>query len=216
MADISTVLFDFDGTVMDTNNVIIGSWQHTFKTVEGKERDEAEIIKTFGEPLIDTMKKFFPDYPTEEAVEIYRSYHRDRFTELIDIFPGIKKLLSKLKRRGYKTAIVTSRLKTTTMLGMEKYGIDKYFDAVITCEDTDKHKPDPEPVNIALQRLNSLPEEAVMLGDSMFDIMCAHNAGVKSILVGWALAVSEEEKSGPNGPDYIIESPDELFDILSH
>ncbi|HML36417.1 MAG TPA: pyrophosphatase PpaX [Bacillota bacterium] len=214
MTKINTVLFDFDGTIMDTNKVILQSWQHTFRTVEGRERSAEEIISTFGEPLHITMEKILPQIPAEEGIQIYRSYHQDKFKDLIEIFPGITSLLKELKDRGYKTGVVTSRLRRTTEVGLEKYDIARYFDTVVTCEDGEKFKPDPEPVNIALARLGSKPEESVMLGDSMFDILCARNAGVKAVLVSWALAVSDEEKTGENAPDYIIEKAEDLMPIL--
>ncbi|MBR0598002.1 HAD-IA family hydrolase [Sinanaerobacter chloroacetimidivorans] len=214
MAKLNTVLFDFDGTVMDTNNVIIQSWQHTFQTVEGKERTQEEIVKTFGEPLFITMERVLPQIPVEEGVSIYRGYHYDHFSELISIFPGMLELLQELKTRNFKVGLVTSRLKQTTEIGLKKYDMEQYFDTIVTCEDCEKHKPDPEPVLIALERLGSKPEETVMLGDSMFDILCARSAGVKAALVGWALAVSEEDKAGADAPDLIIETAEELLNFL--
>ena len=215
MAVINTVLLDFDGTVMDTNSVIIGSWQHTFRTIEGSERQVEEIVKTFGEPLDRTMAALFPDMDLDEAVSIYRSFHRDNFGEMIKLFPGVFELLKSLKGQGYKVGLVTSRLKATTMEGLEKYGIKEFFDTVVTADDTSRHKPDPEPVNIALNRLCSKPEESIMLGDTMHDVLCAKAAGVKSALVSWSLAVSEEERAGEGAPDFIIDEAEELMDILS-
>ncbi|MDD2504438.1 MAG: HAD-IA family hydrolase [Clostridia bacterium] len=214
MAKINTVLFDFDGTIMDTNRVILQSWQHTFRTFEGRERAEEEIYSTFGEPLYITMKKVLPNIPVEEATDVYRSYNYGKFTDLISIFPGMLELLKKLKSSGYKIGLVTSRLAHTTKIGLEKFDIEQYFDAIITCEDCNSFKPDPEPVNLALERLGSMPEESIMIGDSMFDILCAKNAGVKSALVGWALAVNEDEKTDENSPDHIILKPEDLLDIL--
>jgi len=214
MAKINTVLFDFDGTIMDTNDVIIESWQHTFRTLEGKERAAPEIIKTFGEPLSITMERFLPHVPVEESIKIYRDYQRSNFIELISLFPGIEELLEELKKRSYKMALVTSRLKGTTWQGIEKFNLSRYFDVVVTCDDTDKHKPDPEPVNIALEKLGSKPEESMMVGDSMYDILCGKNAGVKTVLVGWALAVSEEERVGPDKPDFLIAEAMDLLRII--
>lgn len=214
MTKINTVLFDFDGTIMDTNNVILQSWQHTFRTLEGKERPEEEIYSTFGEPLNITMQKLLPQIPVEEGVAVYRSYHYSHFTDLISVFPGMLELLKEVKRRGYKIGLVTSRLLHTTEIGLKKYEMEQYFDAIITCEDCKKFKPDPEPVIIALERLGSAPEESVMIGDSMFDILCAKGAGVKTVLVNWTLGVSEEEKTGENSPDHIIETAESLLDIL--
>ncbi|HYE68930.1 MAG TPA: pyrophosphatase PpaX [Anaerovoracaceae bacterium] len=214
MKNFNTVLFDFDGTIMDTNSVILQSWQHTFRTVEGKERPDEDILETFGEPLHITMEKLLPQISVEEGSQIYREYHYDNFIELIEVFPGILGLLEELKARGYKTGIVTSRLRRTTDMGLKKYDMEQYFDVVVTCDDTDKYKPDPEPVNIALERLGSKPEDAIMVGDSMFDILCARNAGVKAALVSWALAINDEDKAGENAPDYIIEKAEDLLKIL--
>lgn len=217
MNKIDTVLFDFDGTVMDTNNVILMSWQHTFRTLRGREADQKTIVKTFGEPLELTMKKFFPEVPAEKALEVYRSFHRDNFGELIDLFPGMRELLTEVKRRGYKTGLVTSRLYNTTMQGLEKYEIKDLFDAVLTADDTDKHKPDPAPINITLEKLGSSPETSIMLGDTLFDLLCAKNAGVRSTLVSWSLALHgmTKEELGEAAPDYIIQKPEELLEIIA-
>jgi pyrophosphatase PpaX len=211
---IDTILFDFDGTIMDTADVIIGSWQHTFMTFEGKERPVEEIVKTFGEILSHTMSKVLPHVDTQEAIETYRSYHRDNFGERISVFEGVPELLAELKKRNYKIGLVTSRLGGTTWEGLRQYNLAEYFDVVVSCDDTDKHKPDPAPVNIALERLGSRPENAMMLGDTMFDILCARNAGVKSVLVGWHVAMSPEDISGADGPDFIIEKAEDLLSLI--
>lgn len=216
MGKIDTVLFDFDGTIMDTNNVILMSWQHTFRTLENREEDESKLTATFGEPLEYTLERFFPDVPVEESIEVYRSYQRKNFSDLIALFPGMKELVIECKARGYKTGLVTSRLKRTAMEGLEKFDLTKHFDVIVTPEDTDKHKPDPEPVNIALEKLGSQPENAVMLGDTLFDIQCSHNAGIGAVLVSWSLALAGKtrEDLGEDAPDHIIEKPEELFEII--
>lgn len=216
MQEINTILFDFDGTIMDTNEVILMSWQHTFKTLANRQEDEQILTATFGEPLDITIKRFFPDVPAEESIKIYRQFQKENFNGLITLFPGMKELLAELKAQDYKIGLVTSRLYRTTMEGLEKYGLHKYFDTIVTPEDTSKHKPDPEPILIALQKLDSKPETSVMLGDTLFDILCARNAGVKSVLVAWSLALAGKTKEdlGKDAPDYIISKPEELFEIL--
>lgn len=217
MRKIDTVLFDFDGTIMDTNSVILMSWQHTFRTLEGCEKEEEVITATFGEPLEVTMGKFFPNIDVDHAIEVYRSFHHENFTDLIALFPGMKEVVESVKQKGYKTGLVTSRLYRTVMEGLEKYDLKKYFDVIITPDDTTKHKPDPAPINIALEKLGSKAENAVMLGDTTFDILCARNAGVESILVSWSLALAGKTKEdmGDAAPDYIINRPEELFEIIS-
>ncbi len=215
MKNTKTILFDYDGTIMDTNELIIDSWQHTFRTVEGKEREVPLIIKTFGEPLFVTMKKELPQIPVEQGVEIYRAYLKQHIAEKVKPFPGMPELIEKLKLLGYQNGLVTSRTKDSTYTGLERFGLLKYFDCIVSCDDTDRHKPDPEPLRIALGLLAAQAERSVMLGDSMFDILCAKNAGVKSVLVGWQLAVSEAEIQGPTGPDYRIAKPEELLHLLT-
>lgn len=214
MTKIDTILFDFDGTIMNTNKVIINSWQHTFKIIEGKEGSEEEILKTFGEPLEITMARFFPEMPVQEAVRIYRSYHYDNFESMIELFSGMRELLTELKDRDFKTGIVTSRLRNTTEQGLEKFDIKDYFDIIVAYDDTAEKKPDPEPINIALEKLGSKPETSLMLGDTRFDMGCARNAGVVPVLADWAAAKGYGEVSGMIQPDYILETPDNLFAII--
>lgn len=214
MSKINTILFDFDGTLMNTNELILGSWQHTFKTITGKEGEPEAIHRTFGETLAKSMGEFFPDFPLEEGIEIYRGYQVGRFADCISPFPGMVELVQELKKRGYKTAVVTSRLRPTTMEGLEKFQLDRIFDAIVTMEDCTKHKPDPEPALIALEKLGVKPEEAMMIGDSKFDIGCANNAGVASVLVNWAVAIYDKEKEGIFKPDYVIEEAEDIFKIL--
>ncbi|MDR2088256.1 MAG: HAD-IA family hydrolase [Clostridiales Family XIII bacterium] len=212
---IDTILFDFDGTIMDTNRVIINSWQHTFRTLTGAERPVADIVATFGEILHDTVARFFPDVPVGEAVEVYRSYHKANFGPMISVFPGVRELLEALKARGCTLAVVTSRLPATTAEGLDKYGLSGYFDTVVTCDDCKRFKPDPEPALIALERLGKKPEEALMVGDTRNDILCARGAGVKSVLVGWSVAVPDAERTGAHAPDYCIEKAEDLLGILA-
>lgn len=215
MQTVDTVLFDFDGTVMNTNDIIIQSWQHTFRTIDGREKAVEEIVATFGEPLETTMGRFFPGVSTVDAIQIYRGFHYERFQDLITIFPGINELLEQLRERYYKTGVVTSRLRATTKIGLDKYDLGKYFDVVITKEDSQRHKPNPEPILTALDSLNAEPERTLMLGDTTYDMICARRAGVTSILVGWTMALSDKEAGGEATPDFVISKPDELWNILN-
>ena len=214
MGKIDTVLFDFDGTLMDTNDIIINSWQFMFKAVEGKERPLEEVVKTLGEPFWLTLNNAFPNKPLEECAEIYKGFQREKYEKAVKPFSGMSELLVSLKEKGYKVALVTSRTGASTREGLDKYDLTKYFDLIVTADDTDKHKPDPEPIYIALEKLNSKKEESVMIGDTRFDILCAKNADVKSVLVDWSLALPKESRVGEHTPDFVIETADGLFDVL--
>ena len=211
---IKAVLFDFDGTLMNTNDIIIGSWQHTFRCMEGKERPLDDIVRSFGEPLYETMEKYFPGEDPADMVAIYRKYQQEIYQEKIHMFPGMEALLAQLKERGYLLAIVTSRLWQTTSMGLYDFDIAHLFDAVVSAEDTPLHKPDPAPCLICLEKLGVQPEEALFVGDSKFDVLCAKNAGVPSVLVSWTLCVSPEEQEGLYKPDYLMDEPQDLLAIL--
>lgn len=211
MSRITTVLFDFDGTIMDTNDLILKSWKNTFRVLRGEEVSEDVILPTLGEPLELTMEKFFPEVPLQKCLDTYRSWHHDNFVQLIKMFPGMMQLLEELKARGYRMGLVTSRLKYTTMLGVEKYDLGRFFDYILTADDTDKHKPDPAPILITMEKMGADPAEAIMVGDTLLDLGCARNAGVPSVLVDWTIAVPEEKK---NEADYVIKKAEELLEIL--
>ena len=106
---IDTVLYDFDGTIMDTNDVIIGSWQHVYKTLRGEEGDLTYILSTFGEPLEYSMETSFPEVSKEESVKIYRDWQKEHFLDMIHLFPGVEEMLAEVKARGYRTGIATAR-----------------------------------------------------------------------------------------------------------
>ncbi|MBO4235020.1 MAG: HAD-IIIA family hydrolase [Firmicutes bacterium] len=234
----TTVVFDFDGTIADTNQLIVGSWQAVYRARTGAEGDISYILSTFGEPLYYTMERTFPDFDVEESVEIYRNYQKKIFMDEIEIFPGMKELIIDLKKRGYKVGIATSRLRNSTIMGLEKFGLEDMIDALVTVEDTDKHKPDPEPALICLKKLGSTPEESIMVGDSAFDMGCGKNAGMTTVMVGWSevaksgvestakdagacgdssggqLKLGSDDKADVFTPDYIIEEADDLWKIL--
>ncbi|MBE6020451.1 MAG: HAD-IA family hydrolase [Firmicutes bacterium] len=206
---IKAVMIDFDGTLANTNGLIIKSHQHTFRTFLGHEGNEKQIKATFGEPLWLTMEKFFGKEYEQEAVNVYRAFQKDRFADLIEVFPGMDKAVKTLRSQGYKVALVTSRLKHSTYSGIERFGLLEDFDVITTLDDITRHKPDPESINVTLEKLGLSPEEAVMIGDSRFDILCAENAGCRSILVDWS--VTEEEERIQLNADYIAKNAEDMI-----
>lgn len=214
MKKFKAVLFDFDGTIADTNEIILKSWRYIYKEYRGRECRDEEVVGSFGEVLIDTLREHFPDKDEYEILEKFRTYQKSFFEEEVILFDGMKELIAELNKRGYMTAIVTSRTKPQTMVGLKKFGMISMFDAFVSCEDTDAHKPDPAPVQIALEKLGIKPTDAIMVGDSKNDIQCAHNAGVQAVLVDWTVCLPERERFGANRAEYTIYKPSELLDII--
>jgi len=211
---INTILFDFDGTLVNTNDVIIESFKHTFMHYLGYEPEISKITKFFGEPLIVTMKREFPDVDPEEAMETYRTFQFEKAQHLVKIFDGITEMLQDVSDAGFRLAIVTSRTTASTLNYLKKFELEDFFEVIVSCDDTTIHKPEPEPILLALKKLGIEKEEAIMIGDGPFDIKCANNAKVKSILVGWRITDNDNEVVGKIKPDYEIKKPEDLVGLL--
>ena len=123
---INTVLFDFDGTLVNTNDVIIASWQHTYRHYLGREESIEKITSCFGEPLLITMEREFPGVDPEEAANIYRDFQKLKADELVKVFDGIPELLAALTPAGYRIAIVTSRTRESAERYLDMLGPVSY------------------------------------------------------------------------------------------
>ncbi|MGE5631581.1 MAG: pyrophosphatase PpaX [Caulobacteraceae bacterium] len=205
------ILFDLDGTLIDTNKLILDSFKHTYRKHLGREVEEAEILKYFGEPLIDTLRRYSEEN-AEEMFKTYIEFNEAQHDSSVSLCGNIKELLKELKKSGCVMAVVTSKRRKIAVRGLELFDIRKYFDLEVTLEDTELHKPNPAPVLKALELLGSKPEEALMIGDSIFDIHCAHGAGVKAVLVKWSAAKGHQEES--DAADYVINETCELVNIV--
>lgn len=211
---INTILFDFDGTLVNTNEAIIASWQHTYVHYTGKEASLEHITSCFGEPLLITMAREFPGVEPEESAEVYRRFQIENTDQLVKVFDGIPELLEALKKAGFRIAIVTSRTRESANRYMNMLGIDGYFEDMVSCEDTTIHKPNPEPILCCLEKLGISRDEAIMIGDSPFDMKCANNAGVKSVLVGWRITSGCASQVAGARADFEIEKPMDLMTVL--
>ena len=148
------IFFDFDGTILNSNNIIVESWKVTAKHYLGEERSTEYWEKTFGEPISYTASVAFPGVDLEEAVALYRKWQADHIDNNLDLFDGVYELLTELKARGYKLAIVTSRMRPTTYEYLDRFGIRDFFDVVIDHDSTNAHKPDTEPLLLAISEID--------------------------------------------------------------
>lgn len=205
---IKAVLFDLDGTLIDTNNLIIQSFKHTYKKHLNEDVPESEILMYFGEPLLDTLARYDKDN-AHILIQTYRAYNEAIHDELTKEIAGVKETLRELKALGIKLGVVTSKRGELAERGLKLFNLQDFMEVIVTPEHTAKHKPDAEPVLKACELLKIQPEEALMVGDSHFDILCGNNAGAKTCLVKYtALPV---EKIMIHNPDFAV---DEIKDIL--
>lgn len=210
------IIFDFDGTIANTNNIIIASWQSTFRRYLGHELPVREIEATFGETLYDTVGRLIPGESVDEIVAHYRHYqdtHQEEYR--VYVFEGVRELMEELKARGYKIGVATSRTLNSFSKYMHDLGMEGFVDETVTMEDVTHHKPHPESVDRVLERFGASADEAIMIGDTKYDIGCANNAGVESVLVGWSHYVDEEAMAADGfEPTYRIGRPEELLELI--
>lgn len=206
------ILFDLDGTLINTNDLIVHTYKHILKTHLDIEVEDGEIISTFGEPLKDVLERYGKD-KAEEMFNHYIEYNRTIHDELTKSIDGVEEGLKLLKEMGIKIGVVTSKRREGALRGLKLFNLEKYMDIIITPEDTKNHKPHGEPVLKACQMLKVLPEEALMVGDSHNDILCGQNAGAKTCLVRYtALCVDEMLK---HNPDYVVDSIVDIYNIVN-
>ncbi len=208
------ILFDFDGTVIDTNELIILSYKHAFKTVLGYDISLEEILGLFGRPLLISLQE---DYGMENGEKLYwafREFNESRHDEIAKPFNGIPETIYEFRNNGFKTGIVTSKRMEMLKRGLKLLNLENSFDVLIAAEDTKEHKPSPEPLICACERLNVKPCNTLYVGDSVFDILCAKNAGVKSCGVGYTL--TETDKLYEAGMDFLVDDIPHLLKVLKY
>lgn len=207
---IKAVLFDFDGTLINTNDLIFSSYQVAFKSVLNREIGMDEMLKLYGRPLYSSLAEY--GEKRERLYEVYREFNAENHDRLAKPFDGAYEGVKKMKDNGYLVGIVTSKRLHMVEKGIKLLGMDGMFDVIITPDDTEKSKPDPEPVLCGCERLGVLPQETIYVGDSIFDMEAGQRANVKLCAVKYSLTPPQQLLAFK--PDYFVDTIDELADFL--
>lgn len=221
------ILFDFDGTLVNTTPLILRSFRATWQKVFGFEMEDAEYIKTFGTLLHTALKQLTEQCVTEgrirpvddltakadELLKTYREFNWQWHDEVIEAFGGIDETLRELKARDYKLGIVSSKLRLGVERGLNIFAMAELFDVIISADDVTNHKPHPEPLLKALQRFDASSRETIYIGDSTHDIVAGKAAEVVTAAAAWGPFPRTELEELK--PDYLLDEPSELLKIFT-
>ncbi|NMH68950.1 pyrophosphatase PpaX [Bacillus sp. RO3] len=211
MRRITTILFDLDGTLINTNDLIISSFLHTLNHYYPGQYGEKDVHPFMGPPLEESFGELDPDR-MEEMCAHYREYNHEHHDALVTEFEGVYETVQTLYENGYKLAIVSTKIRDVVLKGLDLMNLRPFFEVIITLDEVENAKPHPEPIEKALVALESSPEEAIMIGDNHHDILAGKNAGVLSAGVAWS--AKGREHLAHYEPDFMLENMKDLLQIV--
>jgi pyrophosphatase PpaX len=203
----SVVLFDLDGTLADTIGLIVASYNHAFRAVLDTERDEAEIRSWIGRPLIESFAEVSPEH-AEELDRVYREWNIANTERLLRVYDGVAELLRDLTAAGVRTGVVTSKRRQTALMALRGVGLEGRLPLLATLEDTERHKPLPDPLLHAVTVLGVQPPSCVYVGDAVVDVEAARAAGLGAIAVTWGAGLASDLDAA--APDALAHSVGDL------
>jgi pyrophosphatase PpaX len=206
------VLFDLDGTVIDSGAIILASMRHAAKQVLGEEPSDELLLAAVGGPGLEAQMHALAPDRVDELVSVYRAHNEPLHDELV-CCPGIDDLLVRLKAEGRRLGIVTAKRRATVALAFNVLPIEHLFETVVGGDETKGHKPDPEPLLLAARRLGVDPADCAYVGDSPFDIRAAKAAGMFAVAVTWG-GIHDRAKLEAEHPDAIVDNAEELYGVL--
>lgn len=213
MKKLDTILFDLDGTLIDTNKVIFESFKYTFKVNLPDVVLTDELVGTFVGPTLQQTFGSYTDDQTliDKMIQDYRWFYVDFEMGNFEIYPQVLEVVKQLKEKGYNLAIVTSKFREAAWPSFTFYGLENYFDAFVALDDVEIPKPDRNPVDVALSHFPN-HKKAIMIGDNQSDIMAGKNAGIYSAGVAWSFkgaAYLEQAK-----PHFMLKDMNDIFRVI--
>ncbi len=206
------VLFDLDGTLLDSGWMILASMRHATRTVLEREIPEDELLaKVGGSGLREQMQALDPDR-VEDLVAVYREHNEPLHRDVVAC-DGVLPLLDRLRSEGRRLGVVTAKRHATVALAAHALPFLDDLDVIVGWDDTERHKPHPDPILHALDQLDAAPEDAAYVGDSPFDLAAARAARVYAVAVTWGRIHSNELLEAEE-PDAIVDTPEELYAAL--
>lgn len=219
-AQFRAVLFDLDGTLIDSKPLIKAAFAHTLKEASALDFPADGVLPLVGLPLRTMFERVYeterqaraPEGGVDAVLQIYREYLRRHEQSLLKVFPGIVDTLESLKKRAVKLAVVTSKMESVARRHMVLLALDSFFDTAVFEQDTGRHKPDPDPFLLASSRLGVVPGDCLAVGDAMADLQSARAAGMRFGAAAWGAEPLEPLVEAR--PEYVFEQPADVLQVF--
>src|SRR2546421_432718 len=200
-----TVLFDLEGTVVDSGAIILASMRHATREVLGRDYSDEDLLQAVGGPGLEAqMSALAPDH-VDRLVDVYRA-HNEPLHDDLEACAGMEDVLVQLREEGRHLGVVTAKRRSTVELAFDRVPLGHLFETVVGGDETEKHKPDPEPLLLAAHRMHATPGETAYIGDSPFDIRAAKAAGMYAVAVTWG-RIHDRDRLAREGPDATRDAP---------
>lgn len=208
---VTCILFDLDGTLIDSVELILASFRYATETVLGEALPDEVMMRNVGIPLRSQMEEFSPEH-AETLLTVYREHNGRVHDELLREYEGTGDVLACLADQGYRMGVVTSKSAPVALRGLKRFDLERYFEVVVAMEDTERHKPEADPLLHAVGVLGVEVGDCIYVGDAPQDIQAAQAAGMRSVGAAWG--VHGAERVGDAGPDAVIEHLAQLPGLL--
>ena len=213
MPTIRTVLFDLDGTLIDSVRLILDSYHHTLATHGLPPRTDEEWLAGVGTPLTAQFADWRDDPETLKAlIATYREYNLTHHDRMVTVYPGVADVVRALKEDGITTGLVTSKNRAGAVRGLTLARLEAMMDVLVCADEVENPKPHPEPVEKAVRLLGADPRATVYVGDSVHDMLAGRAAGVRTAAALWG-PFGRSHLEGAQ-PDYWLERPEELMTLI--
>jgi pyrophosphatase PpaX len=213
MAKLTTVLFDLDGTLIDSVRLILESYHHTLQVHGLPARSDQHWLAGLGTPLRVQFQEWADDPNRIEAlIATYRDYNLSHHDAMVRAYPGVVPAVRAIRKAGFRTGLVTSKNRPGALRGLRLVGLDDAMELIIGADEVTNPKPHPEPVEAALRQLGEPPASAIYVGDSIHDMESGRAAGVRTAAVLWGPFGREHLR--PAAPDHWLEEPQDLLEVL--
>ena len=213
MAKPRIILFDLDGTLIDSVRLILDSYHHTMRTHGLPARTDDDWLQGLGTPLTVQFADWGSDPKTLQAlIATYRSYNLEHHDRMVTVYPGIVEAVRSIRSAGVRTGLVTSKNRQGALRGLGLAKLETMMDVLVCADEVENPKPHPEPVEKAVRLLGGVPRETIYVGDSIHDMQSGRAAGVLTAAALWGPFGRSHLKGA--APDYWLEEPEDLRTLL--